>query len=80
MMHGILSEGQQQSHRAAPQSSAAAAVPIAAPAGGSNQLAATEAAIDAYASRVLSSRSPPRPASNPVWHRTSPRCSVRHPS
>ena len=65
MMHGILSEGQQQSHRAAPQSSAAAAVPIAAPAGGSNQLAATEAAIDAYASRVLSSRSPPEACVEP---------------
>ena len=61
MMHGILSEGQQP-HRAAPQSSAAAAVPIA---GGSNQLAATEAAIDAYASRVLSSRSPPEACVEP---------------
>eukprot|EP00563_Minutocellus_polymorphus_P016226 CAMPEP_0181057650 /NCGR_PEP_ID=MMETSP1070-20121207/20365_1 /TAXON_ID=265543 /ORGANISM="Minutocellus polymorphus, Strain NH13" /LENGTH=850 /DNA_ID=CAMNT_0023137081 /DNA_START=348 /DNA_END=2900 /DNA_ORIENTATION=- len=51
MMHGILSE-----ERAAPQSTLA---------GSSGQMMATEAAIDAYASRVLSNRSPPEACVEP---------------
>ena len=66
MMHGILSEGQQQhQHRAAPQSQSSAAVSINAGGGSIQTMMATEAAIDAYASRVLSSRSPPEACIEP---------------